>query len=135
MTIMDDARAAPPAHRPYYIPASVDYGALPEAIKVAFTAIIEPAYRELVLGATGALARSAGVSLHFLLCLEVLDQFSIGHTLDFTGGPSDSGSVDRDRLIARHLRLLGSKNQAANFVLRLEAVRRGQDPAASGGQI
>ena len=132
---MDDARAAPPAHRPYYIPASVDYGALPEAVKVAFAAIIEPAYRELVLGASGALARSAGVSLHFLLCLEVLDQFAIGHTLNFMGGPSDSGSVDRDHLIARHLRLLGSKNQAANFLLRLDAARRGQDPAASGSHI
>jgi hypothetical protein len=124
---MDDQFSAA-AVRPYFVPASVDYAALPEPVQLAFSAIIQPTYDELVLGAASALARSAGVSLCFLLAIEVLDQFEIGEQLSFLGISHDADRDQRDRTIARHLRLVGAKQHAASFLLRLETLRDRQDP-------
>ena len=64
--------------RPYFIPPGINFEALPEPVRVALQAVVEPAYRELVLGVEGPLERSAGLTLAFLLSLEVLDQFQLG---------------------------------------------------------
>ena len=53
--------------RPYFLPETVDFDTLPPAVRAAFTTIVEPAYRELVLGAVSVLERSAGASFVFLL--------------------------------------------------------------------
>jgi len=59
--------------RLYFLPETVDWDALPQSVRTAFTTIIEPAYRELVLGARDALERCAAASFVFLLAEEVLD--------------------------------------------------------------
>ena len=124
---MDD-RPASSSARPYFVPASVDFAALPEPIQLAFATIVQPTYDELVLGAANALARSAGVSLCFLLAVEVLDQFELGEELSFLGVAPEADREIRDRTIARHLRLVGAKQHAASFLLRLETLRGRQDP-------
>jgi hypothetical protein len=114
--------AAEPA-RPYYLPETIDFHALPEAVKLALEVIIEPAYKELVPGAPTTLERSAGVSLSFLLAMEVLDQFELGHQLNLSGAPPGGDASERQLLIARHLRVVGAKQQAARFLLRLQEMR------------
>lgn len=121
-----DGPFAQPLPRPYYIPASIDYDSLPAAVRQSFAAVVQPTYEELVLGAATPLARSAGVSLGFLLCVEILEQFELGRLLNYTGAAAEADAADRDRLIARHLRLVGAKQHCASFLLRLETLRAGQ---------
>jgi hypothetical protein len=117
--------------RPFYVPAGINFDALPEPVRVAFEAVVQPTYRDLVLGVEGPLERSAGVTLTFLLSLEVLDQFQIGQQLNFTADPTALGGVERDRLIGRYLRLVGAKQQAERFLLRIHDLRARNDAAAS----
>ena len=109
--------------RPYYLPETIDFHALPEPVKGALEVIIEPCYKELVLGAATALERSAGVSVSFLLAMEVLDQFEIGHQLNLSGTSNLGDTSERQLLIARHLRVVGTKQQASGFLLRLQEMR------------
>jgi hypothetical protein len=127
MAIKKPASAASP--RPFWVPAEIDFEKLPEAVRVAFRAVIAPAYEELVVGAVGALERSAGVTLVFLLSLELVDQFELGRDLTFWAGPGDPKAEQRDQLISRHLRVIGAKQHTANFVLRLKEIRMRRGPA------
>jgi hypothetical protein len=119
---------ARPSVRPYYVPAQIDFDALPEPVRVAFQAVIEPSFRELVVEVEGSLARSAGITLTFLLSLEVLDQFQLGQQLNYTADPTADGG-ERDRLIGRYLRLVGAKQQAERFLLRIHDLRARHDAA------
>ena len=126
-------RSVPPA-RPYYVPASIDYDALPEAVKLVFEAVIEPTYRQLVLGVTTALERSAGITMTFLLSVEVLDQFEIGQQLNFAVDSAAASGPERDRLIARYLRVVGAKQHAEKFLFRLHEVRAKHDMVNDSGR-
>lgn len=119
---MEDQKNEKRSVRPYFIPASVNYGDLPPAVQAAIEAIVEPSYREFVLGATGSLERSAGVSLCFLLCLEILEQFELGNSLNF-GVDESKPAAERDQQITRHLRLLGAKQQSASFLMKIRIFR------------
>ena len=115
----------PPAPaRPYFIPESVDYNALPEPVRRALAHVVGPAYQDLVERAMTALERSAGVTLVFLLAMEVLDQFALAHATDFSAQASGQGAPGRDKMIDAHLRLVGSKQASARFVLRLNLLRQ-----------
>jgi hypothetical protein len=118
-----EPKTTAPKPRPYFLPPGVDLDSLPDAVRLAFDAIIQPSYEELVLAAGTSLERTAGVSLLFLLCLEVLQQFELAHQLNFLGAPANDDQADRDRAIAKHLKLVGAKQQAANFLARLHTLR------------
>ncbi len=72
-----DSQVPAPIPRPYFIPESVDYEAMPEAVRKALINIVGPAYQDLVEHALTSFERAAGVTLVFLLTLEVLDQFAL----------------------------------------------------------
>jgi hypothetical protein len=117
------ADPAAPA-RPYFIPESVDYDALPDPVRRALAHVVGPAYHELVERAMTALERSAGVTLVFLLAMEVLDQFAVSRVTDFTAQAGANASAERDKLIDAHLRLVTRKQAAARFMLRLSLLRQ-----------
>lgn len=119
--------AAPPA-RPYFIPPGIDFQALPLEVQIAFRQIVEPAYQELVLGALTGLERSAGATLVFLLAQEILEQFSLGRQMDFSASHDSTQVVERDKRIHQYLKLVSSKQQAANFVMRLKTIRKNYGP-------
>ena len=129
--MVTQAASGEPPVRPFYVPAGINFDALPEPVRVAFQAVVEPTYRDLVLGVEGPLERSAGLTLTFLVAVEVLDQYQIGQQLNFTGDPTAVGSAERDRLIGRYLRLVGAKQQAERFLLRIHDLRARNDAAAS----
>jgi hypothetical protein len=129
VTVTKAASGEPPV-RPYYMPPGIAFDALPEPVRVAFQAVVEPTYRDLVLGVEGPLERSAGVTLTFLLSLEVLDQFQIGQQLNFTADPTAVGGAERDRRIRDYLRLVSSKQHTERFLLRLHDLRARNDAAA-----
>ena len=116
--------------RPYYIPAGIDFDALPEPVRLVLQSVVEPTYRNLVLGVESPLERSAGVTLSFLLALEVLDQFQLGQQLNFTADPTADAGLQRDRQIGRYLRLVGAKQHAERFLLRIHDLRARNDAAA-----
>ena len=124
----NDTRDSAPI-RPYFMPRTIDFDSLPEDVKTALSAIVQPAYDELVLGAVTALERSAGATITFLLALEVLDHFQIGHTMNLSGMPCDEqDAARREKDLNRYLRVVTSKQKAAGFLLRLQQLRRTIDP-------
>lgn len=105
--------------RPYFVPTDVDFEALPDAIKIAFQAIVQPAYDELVLSAPNALERAMGTSFVFLLAEEVLNHFEIGRQMNLSQIQSAADREQREQALSRYLKLLGAKNSALNALLRL----------------
>lgn len=116
---MNTTEAAEPRVRPYFLPEGVDFDTLPEAVKVAFETIVEPAYGELVLGAGNALERSMGATFTFLLAEELLNHFEIGHKMDLAQKQLDADREARDKAMARYLKLLGAKNSALRALIRI----------------
>jgi hypothetical protein len=112
--------------RLYFLPADLDFSALPAELQAAASSIIGPAYEQLVLGARDGLEKSTGVTIVHLLWLEVLDQFELGQQLDEQGRATPS--AERGELIAQHLRLVGAKGKASNLLLRLREFRRKWQP-------
>ena len=117
---MDAKPPNPP--RPYWIPEEVDLAALPKEVRLAVSEILNRAYQELVLGAADALERSAGTTYVHLLWLELLSQFELGNQIANLQTP-DQGLAAPANLIAQHLRLVGAKQHAGSFLLRLKALR------------
>jgi hypothetical protein len=116
---MNTAEDPPQTVRPYFLPEAVDFNALPASIQAAFTTIINPAYRELVLAAPNALERSMGASFVFLLAEEVLNHFEIGKQMDLAQTQNATDGDARQKALGRYLKLLGAKNAALNALMRL----------------
>ena len=108
--------------RPYWIPPGVDIETLPEEVRAAILGVINPAYREFVLEARPGLQQTAGITLVSLLWLEMLDQIRFGREV---ADPQSlmTPSEERSQMIAQHLRLIGSKIKAQDFLLRLAEFR------------
>ena len=128
--MVNNAASGDQSVRPYFIPPGIDFAALPEPVRVAYQAIVDPTYRELVLEVENSLAKSAGITLVFLLALEIVEQFQLAQQMDFTGSSTGSGRADRDRLIDSYLRIVGAKQKAERFLLRLHDLRARNDAAA-----
>lgn len=108
--------------RPYFVPKGVNFEVLPEEVQVAITAVVNPAYRELVLEAGDALQRSAGVTTVHLLWLEILDQVELAKNLP--SSPNSETAEEHGKRIDRHLRIVGAKSKASQFLLRLREFQR-----------
>ena len=65
--MVTQAASGEPPVRPYYMPQGVAFDALPEPVRVAFQAVVEPTYRDLVLGVE-ARSRSLRDSLWCFSC-------------------------------------------------------------------
>ena len=108
--------------RPYFVPEDVDFDALPETLRAAITAIINPAYLELVVAAREGLERSTGMTICHLAWLEILQQLELSRQSGLARDVDQS--VDHEKLIERHLRLVGAKVKASSLLLRLQEFRR-----------
>lgn len=112
-----------PAERPYFIPATIDYAALPEPVRRALVGIVGPAYEEFVERALTPMERAAGNTLVFLLTMEAIHQFEVASATGL-GTPADVDAAQaREKAIEEHLRLVSVKQVAARFVLRLNTLR------------
>ena len=123
---MDNPKTQP--SRPYFLPVDIELEALPAPVRAAMTAIVQPSYEELVVGSKSSLERSAGVTLTFLLTLEILDQFQLGANLNLTGLLGAGADEKREKLMRQHLRLVGAKQKAANFLMRIRILRAKRGP-------
>ena len=116
--------------RPYFVPQGINFDELPQQVRATFEAVVAPSYRELVLEVESSLAKSVGITLVFLLAVEVLEQFQLAQQMDFTASSTGGGRADRDRVIDRYLRIVGAKQKAERFLLRLHDLRARNDAAA-----
>ncbi len=113
--------APAPSARPYFIPAAIDYDTLPEPVRRALINVVGPAYHELVERSMTALERTVGVTLVFLLTMEVLDQFALAKMTDFgllaqPAAASEISTQQRDKLVESHLRLVASKQHGRRIL-------------------
>lgn len=109
--------------RPFWIPPGIDFDSLPEELKAAITGLINPAYQELVLEAEDGLSRSSGMTIVFLMWLEIIDQIQLGAELanaDF----DEAAQKKREALIARYMRTVGAKNKTSNLLIRIHEFRQ-----------
>ncbi len=119
-------------NHPYCIPPGVDIDRFPADVRTAIRRVINPAYRELVDQVRNSLQKSAGLTVIWLMWLEILDQIQLGHSLT-TARSITQVSEEREQLITRHLRLVGSKIKASSFLLRLHEFeqKHGSMPGSS----
>ena len=103
---------------PYWIPNEVDLGRFPAELRAAIAEVVNPAYRELVEQARNGLEKSAGLTVIWLMWLEIVDHIQLGHGLASSPSVTEA-SKEREQQIVRHLRLVGSKVKASSFLLRL----------------
>lgn len=106
-----------------WLPEGANYKALPPRLQRAITEIINPAYRELVLEEPSALARTSGLSFMYLLWLEMIEQFELGKYMWLKGSPFNMSSEVYERGIARHLRLVATRDKFAKFLLQVKVAR------------
>ena len=118
-----DGCQASPDVRPFWVPAGLDWNALPAEVKAAIGAVVAPAYRDLVLEARDGLERATGVTLVHMLWLEVLDQLELGRLL-LKSHSTDVPAEERQQAIAQHLKLVQAKLKASSFMLRLQEFER-----------
>ncbi len=107
----------------YWVPDGVSFDSLPEELKIAITAVINPAYLQLVVSASSGLEQSTGLTIVHLLWLEILDQIELGKGVAQNSDEPDTVK-HRETMIASHLRLVGAKNKTSNFLLRLHDFRQ-----------
>lgn len=108
--------------RPYFVPASVDYAALPEDVRRALVGIVGPVYDQFVVHALTPMERAAGNSLAFVLTLEVLHEFDVARVIDFSA--QGKAAKHRARLVEDHMRLVAIGQISARFMLRVHALRK-----------
>jgi hypothetical protein len=120
-------REPPPARagsiRPFWIPPDVDFDRLPKQLQAAICGVVEPAYEQLVVRATPGLEQSTGMTIVSLLALEVFEQIETHEGL-YDGQRTPHISEQREKEIARMLRLIGAKIKASGFLLRLHEFRQ-----------
>jgi hypothetical protein len=110
--------------RPFFLPAGLAIEDFPLPVQVAINDIIQPAYKELVLQAPNALERSAGSAFVFLCLMELLEEFDIGEEVARRLGQPHKGKSARcDDSLNRCLRIMGAKEKAGTFLLRLRTHR------------
>lgn len=110
--------------RPYFLPESIDFDALPAAVQAAYESIIQPVYEELVLQPNTGLERAAGTTIVFLLVQELLDQFELGQALNLQQPATADDIGGREKALQRHLRLVAAKQTAISALLRLRKLGR-----------
>ena len=102
--------------RPCFIPENCDWETLPADVRAAMRDIVMPLYREYVLENGDVLQRSAGLSLAYLVTLEVIEQVRQGRLLFQPVLDNDDDMKDRSRRMDRYLRLLGAKQKYTDLL-------------------
>jgi hypothetical protein len=110
------------APRPYWLPDGVEFDLLPDELKAAIAGIINPAYRELVLQADAGLPQTTGVTIVYLLWLELLDQIQLG-SQSVSAVSDPDAQRERHTTISRLLRTVGAKNKTTGLLLRIRELR------------
>lgn len=108
----------PEPDRPFWIPDGVDFETLPAELQTAITALINPAYNQLVVSASPGLEQSTGLTIVQLLWLEILEQIEIGAGAG-NAIADEAGHAEREAMIGRLLRVSGAKIRASSLLLRL----------------
>lgn len=128
MTVSDKHPVDPkvPPVRPYWLP-DLQLDTLPDELRLAVQAILNPAYEQLVLRATNELERATANTVVYLLGLELLSQLTLTEQLA-SADPLAAREEFLKKHLPQHLRLIASKLRFSQFLQRL---RKGQvRPAA-----
>jgi hypothetical protein len=103
---------------PPWAPAGSDLSHVPDEIRLAVAELIQPFYEEHVGASDDPIERSLGMTVAHLLWLEILEQFD--QKRQYTQIESVLGIPgDRQAIIDRHLRLIGTKVRVGEFLLRM----------------
>ena len=114
---------APPPAELYWLAAGTVWNETAEPIRQAAVDLILPAYRMLVADCPDPLERASGMSLVYLMWLEVCQQHKLGQTVS---APESIFAVVAKpaEQIARHLSLLAAKQQVADLLFKSRIARQ-----------
>ena len=112
---------------PYWIPEGPALEKWPEPIRRDVVNLLRPIYEDLVLDARNGLARSIGVSIVYMLWLEILEQLDVTrkvrvHDPNHTDQFRALGLEQRVTTIDRYLHIVNAKFKATDLLLRLETI-------------
>lgn len=106
---------------PCWIPKGVDLQDMPADLQAAIAHVINPTYCELVLNARPGLQQSTGLTIAYLLWLEILDHLEMAAAgEDIIAKSLGKRSSAHVHLIDRHLRVVNAKLKASDMLLRLQ---------------
>lgn len=109
--------------KPFWIPPGVRLEDLPAELRDAIAGIVAPAYETLVVAGRPGLTQSTATTVVGLLWLEMLAYYELGQQALHQHVDEES-FAQKEKSIARLLRLTGAKLKASSFLLRLSEVRR-----------
>jgi hypothetical protein len=118
-----------PPKVPYWVPQGVQLADMPHALTTAIADVVNPTYRELVLEASSALERSTGLSVVYLLWMEIIDHLELHVPVDCRTDPVGLLADRRARTLEHHLRLVHAKLKATELLIRLKEFKQQWDPA------
>jgi hypothetical protein len=112
--------------RPHWVPLGFDFDSLPEQLKISLVEFVNPAYEQLVLQAADALERATGLSLIYLLWIELLNQLHLGES--YTQDHLIRSITAYQECVDRNLEISEAKAKQTYVLLRLRELRHLSDP-------
>jgi hypothetical protein len=103
---------------PHWLPGGQQWKQIPKELRSAVVKILTPAYHRFVVDAPGELERSVGLTLVHLTWLELCGQLQMASAVS---DPTSAAAIlqDPDDLIDRHLRLVTTKCQTSELLMKL----------------
>ncbi|MEK6246709.1 MAG: hypothetical protein N2C12_00935 [Planctomycetales bacterium] len=118
-----DKQAEGEEQRRLYFMPDVPFDSFPKQLQIALEDIIFPNYEVLVTNAPAGLERETGVTLVFLLAIEIIDQIQLGGKLvdELLHGEVDLDSrQDRQRRTDRLLRIIAQHDRTRHLLTRIQ---------------
>lgn len=107
---------------PHWMPRGIKFELLPQEVQADVITLVNPIYKELVLDAKSAVAKTTGLTIVHLMWLEIVDQIKLGGQIEVMVSDMDIMEpiqpASREQDIERHLRLVDSKFRASELLRR-----------------
>jgi hypothetical protein len=107
---------------PRWIPPGVDFYSFPPEIQSAIVDIVNPVYKQLVADAADCLEKSTGLTIVYLLWMEIINQHQLGQ--QYRTDPMLCTLGDYRDTFNQQLQLVDSKAKTSFVLVRLRELRQ-----------
>jgi hypothetical protein len=125
-----DAETLPAIPPPRWVPPGVDFNMFSSEVQIAIVEIINPLYERLVLQTDDSLEKSTGLTVVYLLWMEILNQYELGKQYMPDAFLREAASPYGDTF-ARQLQLVDAKTKTSYILLRLRELRQSYVPLSN----
>jgi hypothetical protein len=112
---------------PRWIPPGIEFNSFPHEMQIAIAQIVNPIYEQLVLQADDSLEKSTGMTIVYLLWMEIFNQYQLGQEYIPDNFLRQAGQYEET--FTRQLQLVEAKAKSSYILVRLREIRRHSLPA------